>query len=162
MLTSLQNVKLYKNTLEYFSLRSKRFRGVQGQSITAWKKRGQILALDPISRGQNTVLWSFFASQPHGNACYASKAAFRKANSLRGLEHIWSSCKTLSRTSSDSAMKHCSCLRWETRETTKESPLPREDSHIKRKEVLSKMLKRISTRLVGVVSEYFPPKRYQF
>ena len=30
-----------------------------------------ILALAPISRGQNTVPWSFFAPQPHGNACYA-------------------------------------------------------------------------------------------
>ena len=27
--------------------------------------------LAPISRGQNTLLWSFFACQPHRNACYA-------------------------------------------------------------------------------------------
>ena len=33
-----------------------------------------ILALVPISRGQNTVPWPFFAPQPHGNACYAGYA----------------------------------------------------------------------------------------
>ena len=32
---------------------------------------GFTLALAPISRGKNTVPWSFFAPQPHGNACYA-------------------------------------------------------------------------------------------
>ena len=32
-----------------------------------------ILALAPISRGQNTVPWSFFVPQPHGNAYYAGK-----------------------------------------------------------------------------------------
>ena len=48
------------------SLRSKRFRGVQEQRIT----RFLILALAPISRGQNPVLSSFFAPQPNGNACY--------------------------------------------------------------------------------------------
>ena len=52
-----------------FSLRSKRFRGVQGQRI--------ILALAPISRGQNTVPWSFFALQPQVNACHAGYSQFR-------------------------------------------------------------------------------------
>ena len=54
---------LKKKNLGCPSLRSKRFRGVQGHRITAWKKeRGGglkplflILALAPISRGQNTV-----------------------------------------------------------------------------------------------------------
>ena len=50
--------------LSLSSLRSKCFRGV--------RERILILVLAPFSHRQNAenpILWSFFAFQPHGNAC---------------------------------------------------------------------------------------------
>ena len=74
---------------EKTSPRSKRFRGFGSKELPREKRgvrgRGKkevsffplpqplflILALAPFSRGQNPVPWSFFAPQPHRNACYA-------------------------------------------------------------------------------------------
>ena len=80
MLTNLQNIKLYKNALEYnerlpLACVASVSVGFRGKELPRDKKRGEILALDPISRGQNTVLWSFFTT-PRKRLLRRLKAAF--------------------------------------------------------------------------------------